>query len=455
MKPFFQNNWTTLYNADCREGLKALPDESVNCVVTSPPYFGLRDYGLQPLVLGGDSNCVHVWQGAGATRPKPDRSTAGKELNGSGILSNDKPRGSQVSKAARGMVLSFGDTCECGAWRGCLGLEPTIDQYVQHIVEVFREVHRTLRNDGTLWLNLGDSYANDSKWGGNSSGKNYTSSAGRIPRQRQSTNLKSKDLIGMPWRVAFALQSDGWYLRSDIIWSKTACMPESVKDRPTRSHEYIFLLTKSERYYYDANAIKEQKAGSSLRDRRTNDNGHRRDRNYIGQASNGGTNLGGRPQTIRALELAKERGLTDEHIAAIRAVGITDTGKAQHTQIGYGKNIERVQLLADEAKQVLGGYYREFLFDDSRNKRTVWTVGPQPYKGAHFATFPPDLIRPCILAGCPVGGTVLDPFAGSGTTLQVATEQQCKSIGIELSPEYCRLVERRLQQGVLNFEQAG
>ena len=301
---------------DCRDVLPTLPDQSVHCCVTSPPYFGLRDYG------------------------HPDQ----------------------------------------------IGLEPTPDEYVDRLVAVFREVRRVLQDDGTLWLNLGDSYAQGGSGGASckSTLKNDGSAVFGARAQEIALNessfsskpepgLKQKDLIGIPWRVAFALQADGWYLRQDIIWHKPNPMPESVTDRCTKAHEYIFLLTKSARYYYDAEAIKEDAVGCT----------------------------GGAPKKIHDPAAQGRHGATS-------ALSAPWTGSA------------------------------------TRNRRSVWTVATQPYSGAHFATFPPKLIEPCILAGCPPGGTVLDPFNGSGTTGEVAIGNARNYIGIELSPEYLRLAEQRL-----------
>lgn len=313
-----------ILQGDCRDVLKTLLDESVQCCVTSPPYWGLRDYG------------------------HPDQ----------------------------------------------IGQEATPAKYVASLVDVFYEVRRVLKANGTLWLNLGDSYCSK---GGSHDGRSdnqpgvgasriWRNGSGRadgIVDERGQRNrngntvegLKAKDLIGIPWMVAFALRDAGWWLRSEVVWHKPNAMPESVTDRPTKSHEYIFLLTKSERYYYDAEAIAEPKAVSTIQDDRTNGNGFRRERDYPGAPSNGGTNLGGPNGT--------------------------------------------------------------------RNKRSVWTVPTHSYPESHFATFPPDLIKPCILAGCPTGGTVLDPFGGSGTTGQVALELGRRAILIELNPEYCKLADRR------------
>jgi len=366
---------------DCRDRLRTLKDGSVHTVVTSPPYFGLRDYG----------------------------------------------HGGQI------------------------GLEATPDEFVAAIVEVFREVRRVLRDDGTVWLNLGDSYASRPN-GPSLAGSGLESglvphAQVRVAQSRRSRGLppggiKHKDLVGIPWMVAFALRADGWFLRQDIIWAKPNPMPESVIDRCTKAHEYLFLLSKSARYHYDVDAIAEKTergdAGSTF------------DTGKTAQHQGGRMAVGDRPQARRARELAEQHGLTDAHIAAIRSAGVSDAGKALTTTNGAGKNTPEVLRLAAEAKAVLGGYYREFLIPDQRNKRSVWTVATQPFKEAHFATYPPALIEPCILAGCPTGGTVLDPFGGAGTTGLVADRLGRNAILCELNPEYARMAERRIadEQGM-------
>lgn len=312
---------------NCREVLATLPESSVHCCVTSPPYFGLRDYGVA----------------------------------------------------------------------GQIGLEPTPAEYVEQMVQVFREVRRVLRDDGTLWLNLGDSYA---RTGGTDKNITSTGKVGdtlktldMLPdrKQRAPSGLKDKDLIGIPWRVAFALQQDGWYLRQDIIWHKPNPMPESVRDRCTKAHEYVFLLSKSERYFWDAEAMKEPAVGANLHD------------------------VTGR---------TKQRGLAD-------------TFKR--------KDSKRAQAIPGQSV----GTHREDRPDSTydlytRNRRSVWTVATRPYKGAHFATFPPALIEPCILAGAPFDGLVLDPFTGSGTTAAVALQHGRRFIGCELNPDYIKLAEARI-----------
>ena len=304
---------------DCIEGMRSLPDQSVHTCVTSPPYFGLRDYGMA----------------------------------------------------------------------GQIGLEATPDAFVARLVEVFREVRRVLRDDGTLWLNLGDSYAAQrggthqpaetlagGKGGKTADGANVNRDRhdGYNPtRNASGIGLKHKDLIGIPWRVAFALQADGWYLRQDIIWHKPNPMPESVRDRCTKAHEYLFMLSKSARYFFDAEAMREP---------------------------------------------------------AVYPAGTKGAKGSAERQAEKGVNARPPE-------------YK--VYDGFRNRRSVWTVTTKPYAGAHFATFPPDLIEPCILAGSPVGGTVLDPFGGSGTTAGVALKHGRNAVLCELNPDYAALMADRVR----------
>jgi len=303
--------WAPTVRIECGDALDLLrrePSGSVHCVVTSPPYWAMRDYGVL----------------------------------------------------------------------GQIGLEPTPEEYVARLVDVFREVRRVLRDDGTLWLNLADCYASQPSWGrgGGSTIKGRKQDAIPGPR-RCLRGLKPKDLVGIPWRVAFALQADGWWLRSDIIWAKTNPMPESVTDRPTRAHEYVFLLSKSERYFYEGDAIKDPLLTSSE--------------------------------------------------AYLRA------GKSVRENHQYGK----------VAGRPLGN--KSFAtVPEGRNARSVWTIATKPFPGAHFATFPEELVRRCILAGCPEGGTVLDPFCGSGTTLAVAARLNRNAVGYDLNPTYCEMARKRV-----------
>lgn len=284
----FDDKGLWLMQGDCIKSMRGIKDKTINCCITSPPYFGLRDYGVD----------------------------------------------------------------------GQIGLEQTPEEYVTKMVDVFREVRRVLRDDGTLWLNIGDSYAGSGK-GRNADGtcravgKQGTNKGAVVGKliKTETPNCKPKDLIGIPWMLAFALRADGWYLRQEIIWHKPNPMPESVKDRCTKAHEQIFLLSKSERYYFDSDAMKEDAVGG----------------------------------------------------------------------------------------------------DGKRNRRSVWNVPTSGYKGAHFATFPPALIEPCVMAGCPVNGIVLDPFGGSGTTAGVAIAHERKAIICELNEEYTELIPDRITSIVSNM----
>lgn len=304
---------------DVRDKLKELPDESVNCVVTSPPYWGLRDYG------------------------------------------ND----------------------------GQIGLEKTPQEYISSMTEVFREVRRVLRSDGTLWLNIGDTYKpngkgamkaglNERYFGKKFNSDKQSAQENHLDRSGFKADVKEKELVGIPWRLAFALSDDGWYLRQDIIWAKPNVMPESVRDRCTKSHEYLFLLTKSPKYYYDHIAIKE-------------------------------------PVSDVSLKRAKSGWKTNRPSAKTGPSGID------------------VDVMGDR-----------FVNPQGRNKRDVWFIPTASFKGAHFAVMPERLVEPCVLAGSPESGIVLDPFFGSGTVGVVAKKNNRNYIGIELNPEYAKIAESRL-----------
>jgi DNA modification methylase len=368
-----------IIEGDCIKGMKTLPDGCIQTCVTSPPYWGLRDYGTATWD-GGDSSCNHVDDVALAERLRQKKSmiSVGERIDGS--------TRTRVHDEQIGNTIQHRDVCpKCGAKRidAQLGVEKTPEAYVENMVMVFREVKRVLRDDGTVWLNLGDSYARDS---GKSPTvrhtdgreKNFDPSEALRP-QASTWGGKPKDLVGIPWRVAFALQADGWYLRQDIIWHKPNPMPEAVMDRCTKAHEYIFLLSKNQRYYFDHEAIRED--GPT----------------YVRKASG-------------------YKG--DAYVKG-------------HTSRTGGKNHK--SGFADKDKVTVG-----------RNKRSVWTVTTKPFRGAHFATFPKDLIEPCVLAGCPEGGTVLDPFTGSGTTCVVALNHGRKFIGTELNPDYIKIATDRI-----------
>jgi DNA modification methylase len=383
-----------ILQGDALEQLRTLPVQSVQCCVTSPPYWSLRDYGTAQWE-GGEHGCDH----------KIDQSKrqadAYKFVNGQG--EGGKSLTSWTTR--NGTDNAFRDCPKCGARRidSQLGLEATPEEYIANMVAVFREVWRVLRDDGTLWLNMGDSYAGTSNED-NKSGlakcaesfdgkkrnpENWSSVRGDMHNferpKAAKLGLKPKDLCMMPARVALALQADGWYLRSDIIWHKLNPMPESVTDRPTKAHEYIFLLTKAERYFYDAEAIREESQVSC--------DSSRGWQSYAAK----GINL---RDKYPSLKINRDRG---------------DKGGANF-DLNPGSG---------------------------RNKRTVWTIATQPYAEAHFATFPEEIPKLCILAGSKPGDTVLDPFAGSGTTGQVALELGRRAILIELNPKYVQMIEDR------------
>jgi DNA modification methylase len=351
---------------DWIEVLRTMPDESVHCVVTSPPYWGLRDYGVS----------------------------------------------------------------------GQLGLERTPDEYVAKMVEGFREVRRVLRNDGTLWLNLGDSYSGGGNYRGVDSEDTLTSkqSSNRGARglsqllgtRDKETGCKPKDLVGIPWLMAFALRADGWYLRQDIIWSKPNPMPESVRDRCTKAHEYIFLLSKSERYYYDQDAILEPVSLST----------HARLSQEVeaqigSERANGGQKTNG---NMKAVGRSSWKG-SEFH-----------TGKTGEHQLGRSQKDRKLAEPGSGIKSNESFSNAVCLLVEQRNKRSVWNVTTRGYSEAHFATFPPEIPETCIKAGCPENGTVLDPFNGAGTTGLVATRLGRNYIGIELNPEYIAMATKRIEQ---------
>lgn len=301
---------------DCRETMRKWKEQGIKAqtCVTSPPYYGLRDYGHD----------------------------------------------------------------------GQIGLEATPEEYINAMVEVFRCVWDVLEDDGTLWLNIGDSYCGTGSKGEWVDPKNPEGRNGQsVSKTQKLAGYKSKDLIGIPWMLAFALRADGWYLRQDIIWHKPNPMPESVQDRCTKAHEYIFLLSKSSKYYYDHESIKENAVGAR----------------------------GGAPIKARNIEFRQ-----------------------------------------GDVKSVNDGLANGWQPSEDRNKRSVWTVNPKPYAGAHFAVFPQELIEPCIMAGAPVGGIVLDPFMGSGTTAQVAQHLGRQYLGCELNPDYKPLQDKRISQMSLVLE---
>jgi DNA modification methylase len=443
-------NKVTLLQGHVLPVLQSLPAESVQCCVTSPPYWGLRDYGLEPQVWGGEEGCEHSWSDKSYRESRKNDDTAGPKQK-----SNTGSEGWRNSER-------LSQFCRlCGAWRGSYGLEPTIELYIEHTVQIFREVRRVLRKDGVLFLNLGDSYAGGGragkdgiqKWGGIESGNQNRKYGPPI----NTPGLKPKDLCMIPARVALALQADGWWLRSDIIWAKPNAMPESCTDRPTTAHEHIFLLTKSERYFFDAEAVKEECVSG--------------------------------PSDIRKMQESKER------------IG------------GFYKDNDDVLVKASKHTNI--GRKRSVGSPNGRNCRSVWEFATEPFPGSHFAVFPKELVRRCISAGtsekgcCPACGApwkrgtektghinkreaahqpnntptkvdstgwkptnratnewaptctcaagepqpcvCLDPFSGAGTTALVAAKLGRDAIGIELNPDYVEMSRKRLKKDLGMF----
>jgi DNA modification methylase len=374
-----------ILQGDVLEILGTLDAESVQTVVTSPPYWGLRDYQIPPSVWGGDADCEHNW---------------GEDIKPAGYRSNENRNTEGLTSPAierRDQWQTSAFCVKCGAWLGQLGLEPTPELYVEHLVMIFQEIKRVLRDDGVVWLNLGDSYASGkgtcyNPGGGENSLGQERKAAGVHPLDRGNksalamSGLKPKDLVGIPWRVAFALQADGWWLRSDIIWHKPNPMPESVTDRCTNAHEYVFMLSKAARYYYDAEAVKEPFADERM----------------------------GNPGAYRwayGEAVGKGKGPTSL---------LQEDGSVKGWNIDGGKS--------------------------GRNRRDVWTISTKPCPLAHFATMPPELAETCILAGSAEGDTVLDPFGGAGTTGLVADRLGRDAILIELNPDYCEMARKRIQE---------
>lgn len=528
--------------------LRSMPESSVHCVVTSPPYWSLRDYNtatweggdpacdhrpttdvgksiatstltggkigtgavgnqqmrftevchrcgavrVEPTVWDGDPLCEHEW-GAEVTKTvQPQRDHAH-----GGVTNPTGTRGAQKWTEGSAGTISLGNTCmKCGAWRGALGLEPTPEMYVAHVVEVFREIRRVLRPDGTAWLDLGDTYAANRSYQVHSTmgGHKHGSAQGFEGRgMRVPNGLKPKDLVGIPWRVAFALQADGWWLRAAIVWTKPNCLPESTRDRPTRSYENVFLLAKNERYFYDREAVLEPLKESSYQriSQASFDLQQGREKDY------GKTGVNPNRSARRTLENLRDRVYKHD----------------SHSRFGK-RSPNRVWGDPESLDRLLSG----------RNMRDVWSIPTKPFPGAHFATMPEALVLPCVKAGtsergcCPECGTpwtrvlartkhptrdpeaqraaaveqtgrgdgktpgpggkvdvvehagwkpgcshghepvpaiILDPFVGSGTVGVVAIKHGRHFVGIDVNPEYAKMAESRIGKVDPLFQQSG
>ncbi|WP_395602158.1 site-specific DNA-methyltransferase [Pseudomonas sp. A1230] len=353
---------------DCIDMMRTLPDQSIQTCITSPPYFGLRDYGVD----------------------------------------------------------------------GQIGLEQTPAEFIARLVDVFREVRRVLRDDGTAWVNMGDSYAgswgahgrNDMGVGVSTISQRQVMASQRKAKATTHTEYKPKDLMGMPWRLAFALQNDGWYLRQDIIWHKPNPMPESTRDRCTKAHEYIFLLSKSRRYHCDMEAIREPAIYGAT---------------PTGVGFGHGFDAVTKPRAT--VPTGWDTSIGDGGHGAFHKEGAERARRDSFKR----EDSKREQVIPGQNKGTHRPDRKESTWDTAtRNKRSVWTVATHSFKDAHFATFPPDLIRPCVLAGAPRGGVVLDPFGGAGTTAVVAMQEGRKSILCELNPDYAAMAERRISAAWLD-----
>ncbi len=396
--------------------------------VTSPPYWGLRDYGIEPSVWGGLPDCAHEW-GAEISIHKggPTGTSTGLTNRGANQARN------------RVADVQAGQFCQCGAWLGTFGLEPDFRMYIDHMVEVMDLVREVLADDGTLWLNLGDSYATGAGAVGNhpGGGSQWANWPGATtqPNRMPQVGLKPKDLCLMPARVAIALQEIGWWVRQDIIWRKPNPMPESVTDRCTKAHEYIFLLSKRQRYYFDQDAIREQ--WTSDRDDMRN-KGIRTGLGYLQQDAVPDNSRKNNQKPVAGWDSGPGQHRTTEH-AKPRNPG----NKTHKFQTEYEAGDERHRTAAGLCD--IGPIARA-------NKRSVWTIPTEPYPDAHFATFPRRLVEPCILAGSRPGQIVLDPFMGSGTTAQVAVQLGRQWVGCEVNPEYVALQANRLRQQHLELD---
>lgn len=429
----------TFIQGNCKEKLKLIPRKSVRCCVTSPPYFGLRDYGTG-VWLGGDESCSHFKESKGA------KANTGQKNDMGGC-------GDSIYKAV----------CpKCGAARidEQIGLEETPEEYIANLVGIFEEVKQVLTDDGTLWVNIGDSYAGSGK-GNNPDGTPHpsklsakqgtqqgTSEGIQLPNKASAIGLKPKDLIGIPWMLAFALRAAGWYLRQDIIWHKPNPMPESVTDRCTKAHEYIFLLSKSNKYYYDADAIKTVVQDSTVQ-RMLQQIENQKGSDRVPGKTNGTMKAVGPGRAPRpGIDVNGGNQGSDNGIPAIGHKNLlrTDKNHSFH-EARKGSGIDNSAALNGNGVKGHSGNFSadgELIGGGMANKKSVWTIVTQPYSEAHFATFPPQLIVDCIKAGSAEGDTILDPFSGAGTTAMVAQKLERNFIAIELNQKYIDIAERRL-----------
>ncbi len=387
MIPYYETESGKIYNGECLDVLKQLPSESVNCAVTSPPYWALRDYGVKGSIWDGEPNCEHQWDLEEKKNPM-DKGGKGQHDEGGRV------GGMGVKRTTK--LHSSGFCSKCGAWRGSLGLEPTFDLYIKHLCDIFDEVKRVLRKDGTCWVNLGDTYGGVGRGKSHNDGRLqglHNQYKGGLP-EKGTYGTIDKCLCQIPSRFSIEMCNRGWILRNTLIWHKPNCMPSSVKDRFTIDFEYLFFFVKNKKYWFETQ--REPQKRSSIKRAFAHDN----------------------------LEKRKLKG--NEPYAL--------SGKAQK------KAHEKVKLKFLQGEKI------------ERIKRCVWKITTKPFKGAHFAVFPEELIETPIKAGCPENGVVLDMFMGSGTTGLVSHKLNRKWIGIELNKEYCEIAKKRIESEANQYE---
>jgi DNA modification methylase len=430
---------------DARAVLAGLPAESVHCAITSPPYFGLRNYSTEPVEWGGSPGCEHVWSDKLGER----KSQAQQDNGPGGGVWNAVSRGQDSSANRTAFVSSMGTTCSlCGCWRGELGAEPTPELYVAHLVEVFAAVRRVLRQDGTLWVVIGDSFAAnrsyqvaDSKW----------KDVGNSLSMRVPSGLQGKELIGIPWLFAFAMRRNGWLIRQELIWSKSSCMPESVTDRCTRAHETVFMFVRQGRYFYDGEAIKEQ-AQSDLMDGRRGDGAGYSFKETV-PVTHMGVGTNGRNK--RSVWTVNPEPLAEPHYAAypsklvdpmVRA-GTSERGVCAACLAPWRRVVEYDRGgPSTKAEREAAGELRTTFYAPNSDTPTGRTPGSDTRGLPSVNVKTLDWLPTCTCnADDPRPATVLDPFAGAGTTGLAAQRLSRDAILIELNPQYCEIIEKRLE----------